>query len=311
MLRSPPVVLEPHPLDYDWRFTAQTCHSLSVRVAHHSILACGTPSLAPHLVESGTEVVLVDRNPMTSSSALAVDIGRDAPVEHRTSAVVMDPPWYPEVLERWLTWGAQHLQGGSGTIWTTVWPDDTRPTAVREKRMLLEGVSNWAEPSVHQGVLRYEVPPFEAAARTVAGVTDAQTPWRIGDLIELRVRRPPQLSASLPIKETWRRFVYDDYQLALRVNPPKLDHFELLRHPSASGWTWPSVSRRALSRSTIDLWSSRNEVAIVGNTMRLAELLKKALDNDTRDLTTELRDLVDWKLPPTPYRRTASWTHHE
>jgi hypothetical protein len=200
-----------------------------------------------------------------------------------------------------------------GTILASLWPIDTRPTADREREELLAWMSDWAEYLIEPAALRYDVPLFESVARSLQGIPDPATPWRRGDLLELVVRRMPSLPQAIVKTDVWRRFVWGDYQLALRIMNDTANEPTLAKHPLAQGWLWPSYSRRAEGRERIDLWSSRNEVAVVTGTLRLAEEL--SLFTSTKMLpehgSEALRLILgSWQVPSYPFHRSYEWTQH-
>src|SRR5437899_2262010 len=100
--------LEPHPLDYDWRFTAETTARLANLIPRRSTcLAMGTPSVAQYLEQMGEDVTLVDRQPLQLVTRhRMLDPCTDPPIEPFFSSVILDPPWYPKVFVRWLCWAA-------------------------------------------------------------------------------------------------------------------------------------------------------------------------------------------------------------
>lgn len=304
----------PHPLDYDWRFEAQTAVALSRRAAGASLLAVGTPSLVQVLGREGRNVQLVDHQPhLASLGAVLIDVETAGRLDGQWMIAVLDPPWYPVAYRRWLGWAAQHVPLG-GRILASLWPNDTRPAAQVEREELLAWISEWADHRIVLDALRYEVPAFESVARRAQGIAEPEAPWRSGDLIELFVRRVPLLPPALDKNEVWRRFVWDDYQLALRVGDDSAGAATIAMHPLAHGWIWPSYSRRAPGRECIDLWSSRNEVAVVmGGPELERELLQltgarriaeKAILGEALEML-----LNTWDVPAQPFRRSYSWTH--
>src|SRR5689334_13872624 len=60
-----PSMPEPHPIDFEWRYTAETADALAKLLASSSrrIGCLGTPSVFIRLVHAGANAVLVDRNP--------------------------------------------------------------------------------------------------------------------------------------------------------------------------------------------------------------------------------------------------------
>lgn len=304
-------LVEPHPLDYDWRYTAQTCEYLLQRAdGAHRCLCIGAPSVARALEAAGRHVVLVDRQPIQRvQQHWRMDPSYDPPPAGDYDVVFIDPPWYPNILQRWLAWAAA-MAGRPVKMFCSLWPASTRPGAAGEHARLFEWIQLWARTSVTPAVLGYESPPFEIAAASLPDKPLATHRW--GDLIELAPFGPVDLPPPLASTERWHRFVFNAYQLALRERPDPAPA-RVRPHPLARGWVWPSVSRRAPGRAAIDLWSSRNEVAIVDGTPSVVPLLRALRDPaSTRHLlatNSGLAPLAQWHLATLDFHRTAAWTH--
>lgn len=178
---------------------------------------------------------------------------------------------------------------------------------------MLKWVRSWAEVQTLSLVTRYARPMFELAALRVSenGLL-AASPGE-GRLLRLQVRERPQIPHPTSTGKPWLRFVLNDYQLAVCLAEPDRTSLPMRKHPNAKGWIWPFVSKRAPGRSTINLWSSRNEVAIVENPQLLANALRLALKApDPRSFEAGLvgyEGLLEWEIPRPPYRRMFEWQH--
>lgn len=304
---------EPHPLDFDWRFTRDTVSALCCRVNGPSLLAVGTPLLVEGSFHPECTVHVVDHQPHLSSPNVdIVDVEVAATLSGRWATAILDPPWYPLPYRRWLAWAAQHVPV-DGTILSSLWPIDTRPTAELERDDILSWTAGWADYHIEPATLYYEVPLFESIARGLQGIPDPSIPWRRGDLLKLTLRRTPPLPPAITKTEVWRRFVWSDYQLALRVTSNTGEEPKLLKHPFAKGWLWPSYSRRAEGLDRIDLWSSRNEVAMVEGATQLSEELSQFTTGGllTGIYSDALHQLLSsWQVPKRPFYRSYSWTQH-
>jgi len=295
---------EPHPLDYDWRFTPATRRDLAKRLGGHALL-CGTASVASEL----THATSVDRNPSRQPDILA-DISRDRPVDARFDSVLLDPPWYPATTRRWLSWAAAHVDLGA-RMFCTLWPESTRPSAPSERRVLLDDLASWSTVILHPSTVAYATPLFEAEALATRGLTRTE---RRGDLLEIHIHTRPTLALPCPHHAVWQRFVIGHYQLALRVEPLASGPTGIAPHPGAVGWTFPSVSRRANGRSAIGLWSSRHEVATVMGAdlpARLEQALRRLPGPSLGQLDPALTPLDSWHLPNRHDGLEFTWTHLE
>jgi hypothetical protein len=306
---------ESHPLDFDWRFAEPSVRALA-SLCEARTLALGCPGIARRLETTGAPVVLIDRQPLQPvHHRLAIDVQQEAPDSDLLgtfATVVADPPWYPDVYARWLTWAAACLSPG-GRILVSLWPEDTRPNAVAERDRFFCWLDSWARVDLEYGALEYLTPPFEREADRVVAGGMGPKPLRKGDLVILRPFQIPPLLPPTPALSQWYRLVLDDYQLALRIQPVQRDVPRIYRHPQGCAWSWPSVSRRHPGRDKIGLWSSHNEVALVSGNEGLRALLHNFafLDGgDRRRLRDAFAPLADWQLPAAPIRRVIEWIHH-
>lgn len=308
--------VEPHPLDFDWRFDATTISKLSMLLQRSgTVLALGCPSLARKLTDGGREILLVDRQPFHCSDLhVELDIQVSPPELSGFGSAVIDPPWYPEHVKRWVAWAANCVVDGA-EILVSIWPSGTRPFGEREYQELKEWMQTWSEISLLEYQPTYETPPFELASETSSGDGALSTSPRVGRLIRLRLKATPSLPYFNNGGEDWTRFVFNNYQIAVRKRTGALMRASFNPVPNANGWIWPYVSRRAPLRDTIDVWSSRNEVAKVENTTLLIDALRKLSCPDAHDKFTNILSafpsLLEWQFPRPPYWRTHEWTHRQ
>ncbi len=304
----------PHPLDFDWRYDQETADRLAEMVRGAGpIIALGVPSVARLLDREMFDVTLVDRQPLQGVRNHIV-----APVEDFSSVAefrtaVVDPPWYPRQLRNWTRVAARAV-GVGRTVFVSVWPDYTRPCGTHELASVLAGISRWADIKRNVATLSYAEPLFEAVARVHGSDTQLSRSPLVGELVRLDVRRLPEWDADEQRQEKWLRFTVDDYQLALRIDMATAkDGFAVI--DGADGWQWPYVSARAPCRSQIGLWSSDGEVAAIGDPIAVATTLRNALLNPdgTRFEATlsAVPQLLSWRIPRPPFRRSIEWQHRQ
>lgn len=304
---------ESHPLDYDWRYTAETVVSLCEYLpSTDPVLAIGAPSVARHLEALNRDVTLIDRQPFQGASKqLQLEAGELVDLPKHTAAIV-DPPWYEADLFLWTAWAA-NLVGTDQTIIVSLWPHGTRPNDAAEFDRISSWLATWATVELLPFVPRYRRPPFEFAARRVSKNDFLASSPGEGRLLKLKVIRLPSLPRNDGATFRWVRFVADNYQLALKLNKSLIDLSRVHKHPNAEGWVWPYVSRRAPGREKIDLWSSHNEVALVENPNKLAIVLGRAfrtVDAPAFEAAlVEYPELLGWDIPRPPYWRRSIWHH--
>lgn len=303
---SPP---DPHPLDFDWRFSEE-CVADLVQLLHgrERVLAVGAPSIARFLQSQGRDVVLIDRQPLQGvKNHLRVEVGADIKTKIAAEFALLDPPWYPEDTLRWVTWTANTI-GKGGTIILSVWPDHTRPNASVQKQFLAKQFAEWANVEILETRTSYEIPSFELTSSRVSTNELATSP-RSGDLWRITVGSLPQVPQGEPTRR-WFRFTINNYQLAIADDSGHAAE-ELTGVTGADGWLWPYVSRRARNRDQIDVWSSANEVASTNSSRQLVETLRKAIRavsvKDFSEAMTSFPELMTWKIPRPPYWRIHEW----
>lgn len=302
ILRRP----NPHPLDYDWRFTNKTAERLAEFCVNGKTLSIGVPTVAEILSNKGGKVILVDSHPVQNLyNHKLIDVNSSAPLQDSYNYVVMDPPWYLDVYYRWLSWAANSA-GVGAKIFLSIWPDNTRPLAISEKNELFEWVFKWAEIEYIESTLDYETPLFEE----LSTIDNINLKIRKGDLAIISINKIPSLEKITKNNHTWIRYLLNDYQIAVKCDENSNDNdcVSLEKIDHANGWTWPSVSKRAVGRELIQIWSSENEVGKIDNPSVLIRLLDQLLESDDLDkLYEKTTNLKEWDIPSPPYSRKLKW----
>ncbi|NSZ14925.1 hypothetical protein G6L61_24595 [Agrobacterium fabrum] len=303
----------PHPLDFDWRYSDDTVSAISEVISKSAtVVAGGTPSIARYLDAVARDVILVDRQPFQGVRKHVVGEVGHVRLKIQQAVAVLDPPWYPPEAMQWIAW-ASNVVGVGGEILVTIWPADTRPSAEQERRDLENWIRGWAEISHTDLPISYVAPSFEEAALAVSAGINIQTKPRIGELLRITVAKE-QAAIILPRRNTsWARFTLNEYQLAIRKDPPTTGAIEIAPVRGANGWIWPYVSRRAAGRDEISLWSSQNEVALVGNSGHLIDILRAYARTELSltDLHCGYPQLAQWAIPAPPFWRSAEWQHQQ
>lgn len=206
----------PNPLASQWWFTVETVERLAKLAKDESsdrrsakLLAVGAPTVALQYSRLYGEATAVDidrdlKTVWSAAKALTIVIGDiyepspSLPVSEYDVAIV-DPPWYPEDLEAFLSFAIRSVRVG-GNIFCSLPPRMTRPTVVSERQTLLSTMmaAGVEFVSLSPQATEYYVPPFELAAYGDLPGFDGR-PWRRGDLLHLRktgacvLATPPRL----------------------------------------------------------------------------------------------------------------------
>lgn len=307
-----PVILPPwpHPLDFDWRYDEATAEALVSRIANLApIVAIGAPTVVRLFEAAGGDVTLVDRQPIQAVRRHIVCDAADFVADRNYRAALVDPPWYPAQLTCWSEVAARAV-GPGGTVFVSVWPDVTRPSAAAELALIFNRFSQWAEISRNTATLHYVTPLFETVARKHGGTTQLSRSPLIGELVRLDVRTSPPVAVPKMAADKWLRLTIDDYQLAIR-DRPGTGPIRMEPVASADGWHWPYVSARAPGIDQIDIWSSHGEVATFGSSGRVIDIVRQAVSAPDADAferaLIDVPALLAWRVPRPPYRRVIEW----
>lgn len=267
----------PHPLDFEWRFTADASRALlncaaELTPAGGDVLLFGTPGLAAEALAlpiGRRLALLAEPNSVTdrlfalnraTGSPLAIGFCSGGLPRESADAVLLDPPWYLDFIRPMLA-AAAHACRPGGFVLISLPPNGARPTALADCRAAIAlgrrlGLALVEHKSLS---IAYETPFFERNALRAAGIgTPPQ--WRRGDLVILQKVRTP----SLPIPNSqrsrlWTEVTIGRMRLFVRTGENAVvGDAELV--PIVSGAILPSVSRRDPRRRLANVWTSGNRV---------------------------------------------------
>ncbi|MCL1063053.1 hypothetical protein MK852_13045 [Shewanella benthica] len=306
---------DPHPLDNDWRFTSETVERIVGLLADKdNILLVGTPSLAYELMNKGKEFTLVDRQLVANVPfQFNVDVGVSKPIEGFYDAVVIDAPWYEEETLRWISWASQSL-APEGTIFSTLWPENTRPTAGDERKKIFEWLRLWSSFDIKKNYLSYEQPYYEKVAEKYNPDFCDEKKWIYGDILILNPFRTLKLLPNIKRQYSWQRYVIGNMQLAVRED--SLDIVPNVANVDGSdGWIWPHISKRAPGRKQIGFWSSENKVATLSGSIKFVSILDAylGLEKLPQDISSygdieSFEELFSsWSIPRNCADRVKKW----
>lgn len=263
---------EPHPLDFDWRFSRHTLEYLektAVISNAKTIAVLGAPTLFKYLADRGKDVHLFDRNQQITSylkkagyeGVSTCDLFRFHS-DSRFDSVVADPPWYLDHYRAFIE-SARRLLNSGGNLLLSILPRLTRPLAESDRTEILEFTSErgFDLTSAEPGVLRYVSPLFEVEALKSEGLN--LSAWRLGDLgtFALRERHVSEFKPEyLEEDQPWRTFEVGRTVVKVKwkgIHSESVS-FDCHNVSGGNGARFQSVSRRSPLRSTINVWTSRN-----------------------------------------------------
>jgi len=268
----------PHPLDFEWRFTADSARELLNRTADMTpvggdILLFGTPGLAVEamtvpiahrLTFLAEDNVVTGRvsalNEATGSPLSIAFCGAGLPREG-AEAVILDPPWYPDFVRPMLL-AAAHACRTGGVVLISLPPDGTCASAEANRNLAISFAQGLGLELLEHDMkaVCYESPFFERNALAAEGIF---TPphWRRGDLVIFRKERMtkrPAPSSSTRHRD-WvevnvgrmRLFIRGDGQAS--SNDPGLVSI-------VEGDVLRTVSRRDPRRAQAQIWTTGNRI---------------------------------------------------
>ncbi len=278
---------EPHPADFDWRFSVATSEFLADLAIQrgHDILCLGTPSVYAILkAKTAARAMLWDQNPLWLNcrgfNALELKLTpiRSEKVSvadrHSFDVVVMDPPWYLRYYRSWLSIAAASVRP-RGSILMPVFGSLLRPRAEKEVKTLLAAAEQVGTVRRVATRLVYDTPPFEREVFRESGVPMLHC-WRTAALASITATVRIDLTAPNALERySWDRFVVSDQVVLLRRDTPESSCI-VLRPPFDGGrYVPPSTSARDASRHRINLWTSRNRAFSVSGRSRISQLLQR------------------------------------
>ena len=292
----------PHPLDFEWRFSDGTCREMLAAAAEttrkgETILLYGTPGLAyaaillpvrdRRVAFAGADTAVTRRLERLNDAAgrpISMVVERGV-ASACASAVLVDPPWYPDYLNSMLRRAAQACRP-DGTILASLPPVGVRPGADGERAELdrfAEG-QGLDRMTVEELAISYETPFFEENALAAVGV-HAPGIWRRGDLAVYRRRRAAgdeNVVGDAP-RERWVEVEIDGMRIRIRLDTGVSAAAEGLLS-LVRGDVLPSVSRRDPRRAQVNVWTSGNRIFRAGDPTVALEAAYACRDGSTRSL---------------------------
>ncbi len=281
---APPAMPEPHPIDYEWRYTRSTADAVAAYAqALPGDIACvGTPTVFWRLLHSGINATLFDRNADVLQSVgsapkhniVQCDLLASSwapPTVGAFGVVILDPPWYSDHTRLWIA-RALHLVRPGGRLLVTLFPELVRPSAHTERLELLELMESIGRVSTLPFPALYATPRFEKETLDALGFAGLGQ-WRSGDLLEVAINaNPPAIGAGTPSESTWDRVQLGTQVVAVRRDVPKLGPSDSKAQPLKvspvmrdGSYLLKSVSARDATRCDIYLWTSRNRALRADN----------------------------------------------
>jgi hypothetical protein len=279
------ILSEPHPLDFDWRFSEETAEKIASDIVNvgDSVACLGTPTLFSALAAMDLSVTLIDRNPYVAalttttgkSRVIVDDVAR--PAAHFGSqsydVILLDPPWYPEYMRAWLTTAAQLAHAGTVLI-LTMFRRLVRPPAAHERVKMVKFLETLGTVSALPFQASYDTPLFETETLLNLGLPRMQR-WRLGDLMSVKLASPiSSLAATLPPEPRWERIRLGTQVVMLKVSTTDSGPITCRSVYRDGSFILKSVSARDPVRRTVNLWTSRNRAMRITGYRRMSSFMR-------------------------------------
>jgi len=275
---GPPMALPiPHPLDYDWRFSAAAtqyllAQGLGLTRPRDTVAFLGTPSVLQAAVagHAPRQWVLLDTNPAVTAwltqtapdaRVLRWDVRQDPLPDLVAALVIVDPPWYADYMRAFL-WAACQLCALGGSLLVSVPPAGTRPGMVHEWAQTLAWAQQLGLTLLREepAALPYVTPPFERNALHAEGLYALLEDWRRGNLAVFARTQLAHVPRPRPVDDVaWAEAVLLGMRVRIRPQPVAGFQDPTLK-PLVPGDVLPSVSRRDPRRRFADVWTSGNRI---------------------------------------------------
>jgi hypothetical protein len=297
---------ELHPNFFEWYFSDATAAALSQKfLSRHGFnLLLGTPTIALKAAQMGAPYLLVDRNPLVerrfpllANNILHGQVEALSSTIEDCKVIFLDAPWYLETIVSWLSLAARIVSRGTKIV-MPLFPELTRPAASDERRAVVRFAEMIGTVSIISDLVEYDSPLFEWEALTSKGIYPHAN-WRRADLLTVdafgpQSIRPPNFDEGRP-QENWETFVIGTQVVQLRLRRRGSSHFFMKPLGDNSSFVLDSVSIRDPRRPLVDILSSRNRAAVVGNTQLVRyvlTILSRSFEQRTRHLPESVSTLL-------------------
>jgi hypothetical protein len=266
--------LQPHPLDFEWRFTEKTIvnlvkYCLALSNPGNTICLFGVPSLYRLVGHNDLKrkFILFDKNPV--EPFVTIDYCSSIPCDLRNysinqnsiaTTVLMDSPWYPEYNRAFL-WNASKLCKENGFVLMVTPKEGTRPNIMDEWRDTLQfSNQNGLEYlGICSNSIIYDTPYFERNALMAAGIINFPLEWRCANLLIFRkigIQKSSQ--PVVKISTEWHEESYFGIRVRKTIDSNIFTDPRLIS--IVPNDILPSVSRRDSRRELAFVWTHGNRI---------------------------------------------------
>ncbi len=272
-----------NPANYDWRFTKETCISLTEKIKGNNskIALFGTPALYLELLKNKENVHLFDVNSLLinylpkKTNVHIVDLNTHTFIEESDfDCVFMDPPWYVDHYQKW-TSQANIITKAGGRIYVSLFQELLRPKAIKQRNKILSNFNLIGNVDIKKNFLNYITPQFEQEVFDYYNIPIYKN-WRVADLIEIRNETELPKTKNPSIKDHWLRFEINNITISLYIVKNNSNEKIDVKSPYKNGDSLiKTISARNNAKKNANLITSRNQGYLVNGSKKLAIVLRE------------------------------------
>jgi dGTPase len=292
----------PDPIRCQWWFTLDSVEKLANKILEYSVgggvAFLGAPTLGfyyAHWLDSPVTILDADKDVIESLklpphvTKQCYDVIYPVPqkLQHKHIVVFIDPPWYPELIESFIS-RACTLATEEAFIICALPPRLTRPAIIEERTHLVEVLlhGKFEIVALESEYIKYRVPTFERYAYSEINDFSGRF-WRKGDLLVLRTN-------SLSVLEPHQRIERDQSIVFARdkritrffMNPNRAVALKGHCVVPVSEFA-NSVSARGVDLKVITVWGTNRRAASVRDVQLINQILEMWAEGMSREETIE------------------------
>lgn len=291
--------IQNNPVLSSWYFSWNTCAKISQLDIwkKKKLLFLGTPRLfeffASHRYGDSKTLVDLDSTVINALSAkyksyseniffLAKDIGTmdldncASLIPCSYDYVFFDPPWYPDEYSTWLKIALKYVKS-TGSIVFSLFPSLLRPTAVEERKQILDKCREVADKIyLCSGQLEYDVPTFENNELKLEGI-NLRSNWKTSDMIivsGMQEQKNYNFTYQSSGYAAWQEFWWLDARWFLDTTRSFSTDRQLISAPLETLFL-KNPSRRNIQLKEVNLLSSKGHGLRISDPIRFLNLLEQ------------------------------------
>ncbi|WP_400204249.1 class I SAM-dependent methyltransferase [Candidatus Methanomassiliicoccus intestinalis] len=306
-----------HLLEYQWWFTCDTCIRLlgvlteNILLSNPKIAFIGAPILAlafnyafPELEIyiydiSQTILLYLEGKLSSTCKCVCIDVLNETKDEASNvkdnyfDIVFMDPPFYVEHYVAFIKLSNRMLSYG-GDLYSTIFNENIK-TNLRERKIIFnEFCKNFTFISMLNNEIFYNVPRFELNTYKAMGYNSEDiSDWRYNSLLYMKKNSYYSNEEDINIERgIWNEYCFNKKRIFVKTSISNCINIEIgdweIKPLYNEDCILKSVSRRYSERDKISLWTSDNEVFVVGRKglALVNEILTELEQNNKIDLST-------------------------